>query len=397
MSGADYILAINLTVAGLLAASFAMVAAYDKANVAARWITASYLLGMVYFGCEALISIAGDSRVSVPVAFGTLLAAMAAFNVGLARSYRGAAPWRLMSVLFALSIIVVYLIQDMPRQSIARMMLYQLPYALMQVIGIGTVLVSRMRRPLDLALAGLLAASSLQFLSKPFLALALGGWGASPQSYLDSGYAMISQSLGSVFGIAIALMMLAILVSDMLAAATQKSETDTLSGLLNRRGFEARAQMAVRDAMRQGIAMSMVICDIDHFKAVNDSLGHASGDRVIAAFSGFLRNAAAANRHAAGRIGGEEFAVILPGTNLVAARLFAEGTRSAFASLRVDGLPDDRRFTASFGVAELTPGESIADLLVRADSALYQAKNAGRDCVRVSQPRMAQVPRNRVG
>ena len=124
--------------------------------------------------------------------------------------------------------------------------------------------------------------------------------------------------------------------------------------------------------------------------------GHASGDRVIAAFSGFLRNAAA-DHHAAGRIGGEEFAVILPGTNLLAARLFAEGTRSAFASLRVDGLPDDRRFTASFGVAELASGESIADLLIRADSALYEAKNAGRDCVRVSQPRMAQVPRSRVG
>ena len=125
--------------------------------------------------------------------------------------------------------------------------------------------------------------------------------------------------------------------------------------------------------------------------------GDASGDRVIAAFSGFLRNAAA-DHHAAGRIGGEEFAVILPGTNLLAARLFAEGTRrSAFASLRVDGMPDDRRFTASFGVAELASGKSTADLLIRADSALYEAKNAGRDCVRVSQPRMAQVPRSRVG
>ena len=207
---------------------------------------------------------------------------------------------------------------------------------------------------------------------------------------------MISQSLGSVFGIAIALMMLAILVSDILAQATQKSETDTLSGLLNRRGFEARAEMAVRDAARQGIAMSLVICDIDHFKAVNDLLGHASGDRVIAAFAGFLRSAAA-NHHAAGRIGGEEFAVILPGTNLLAARLFAEGARNAFSALRVDGLPQDRRFTASFGVAELAPGESITDLLIRADAALYEAKNSGRDCVRVSQPRLAPVPRQLAG
>ena len=161
MSGADYILAINLTVAGLLAASFAMVAAYDKTNAAARWITASYLLGMAYFGCEALIPVIGDSRFTVPVAFGTFLAAMIAFNVGLARRYRVAAPWRLMSVLFTVSIVVVYLIQDMPRQSVARMMLYQSPYALMQIVGIGTMLVSRMHRPLDLALVGLLAAEHL--------------------------------------------------------------------------------------------------------------------------------------------------------------------------------------------------------------------------------------------
>ena len=118
--------------------------------------------------------------------------------------------------------------------------------------------------------------------------------------------------------------------------------------------------------------MSLVICDIDHFKAVNDSLGHASGDRVIAAFAGFLRSAAA---------------------NLLAARLFAEGARSAFASLCVDGLPPDRRFTASFGVAELAPGEGMTDLLVRADSALYEAKNNGRDCVRVSHPRTVQISR----
>ncbi|TIM20324.1 MAG: GGDEF domain-containing protein, partial [Mesorhizobium sp.] len=114
-----------------------------------------------------------------------------------------------------------------------------------------------------------------------------------------------------------------------------------------------------------------------------DSFGHASGDRVIETFAGFLREAAAAH-HVAGRIGGEEFAIILPGTNLAAARLFAEGTRSAFGGLPIDGLPADSRCTASFGVAELHPSEDFADLMRRADQALYQAKNAGRDCVRVS-------------
>jgi len=104
---------------------------------------------------------------------------------------------------------------------------------------------------------------------------------------------------------------------------------------------------------------------------------------VIATFAGFLRDAAA-DHHVAGRIGGEEFAIILPGTNLAAARLFAEGTRSAFGALPIDSLPAEHRCSASFGVAELSAREGFSDLLRRADEALYQAKGAGRDCVRVS-------------
>ena len=81
---------------------------------------------------------------------------------------------------------------------------------------------------------------------------------------------------------------------------------------------------------------------------------------------------------------GEEFAVLLPGTNLVAARLFAEGTRNAFGGLMVEGLPATKRFTASFGVAERAKGETISDLMGRADKALYLAKNSGRDCVKIA-------------
>ena len=94
-----------------------------------------------------------------------------------------------------------------------------------------------------------------------------------------------------------------------------------------------------------------------------------------------------ASHHVAGRVGGEEFAILLPGTNLVAARLFAEGARGAFAALQMDGLPATRRCTASFGVAELAKDETINDLMARADKALYLAKESGRDCVKIA-PRL---------
>ncbi|MES0200264.1 GGDEF domain-containing protein [Mesorhizobium sp. M0011] len=384
MSGANFILLINLSVAGLLAASFMAVAFHDVGRAPARWLAFGYLLGMAYSAIEFSIPAFADARLPVVAAFAVFLGATIAFNGGLARKYGVAAPWKPMLFFLLATTIAVYFVQDLPRQSLIRIMAYQLPYAVMQFVGLAIVWSSRQKLArLDRILMAVLAASGLQFASKPFIAHALGGWGANPQAYLQSNYALVSQSLGTVFALALALLMLAILVRDVLAEVTSKSETDTLSRLLNRGGFTRHAELAVLGAMRQGVPVALVIADLDHFKSVNDSFGHASGDRVIEIFAGFLREAAAAH-HVAGRIGGEEFAIILPGTNLAAARLFAEGTRSAFGGLPIDGLPADNRCTASFGVAELHPSEDFADLMRRADQALYQAKNAGRDCVRVS-------------
>ncbi|MER9602419.1 GGDEF domain-containing protein [Mesorhizobium sp. M0243] len=384
MSGANFILLINLSVAGLLAASFMAVAFHDVGRAPARWLAFGYLLGMAYSAIEFSIPAFSDARLPVVAAFAVFLGATIAFNGGLARKYGVAPPWKPMLFFLLATTIAVYFVQDLPRQSLIRIMAYQLPYAVMQFVGLAIVWSSRQKLArLDRILMAVLAASGLQFASKPFIAHALGGWGANPQAYLQSNYALVSQSLGTVFALALALLMLAILVRDVLAEVTSKSETDTLSRLLNRGGFTRHAELAVLGAMRQGVPVALVIADLDHFKSVNDSFGHASGDRVIEIFAGFLREAAAAH-HVAGRIGGEEFAIILPGTNLAAARLFAEGTRSAFGGLPIDGLPADNRCTASFGVAELHPSEGFADLMRRADQALYQAKNAGRDCVRVS-------------
>jgi diguanylate cyclase (GGDEF)-like protein len=396
MSGANFILLINLSVAGLLAASFMAVAFHDVGRAPARWLASGYLLGMVYFAIEFSIPAFTDARPAVVAAFAVFLGATMAFNVGLARKYGIATPWPPMLFFLVAATIAVYFVQDLPRQSLARMMAYQLPYAVMQFVGLAIVWSSRQRRGrLDRILMAVLAASGVQFASKPFIAHALGGWGANPQAYLQSGYALVSQSLGTVFGLALALLILAILVREVLADVTSKSETDTLSGLLNRGAFTRQAEQAVLGAVRQAVPVALVIADLDHFKSINDSFGHASGDRVIETFAGFLRGAAA-RHHVAGRIGGEEFAVILPGANLAAARLFAEGTRSAFGTLPIDGLPPDNRCTASFGIAELHPSETIADLMRRADEALYLAKNAGRDCVRASAGPGGEWPSNAI-
>jgi diguanylate cyclase (GGDEF)-like protein len=382
MNGAFFILAINIAVAAFLAAAFLIIAGYEKTRVAGRWLAAAYILGIGYALMEFGIHWVDGSPPMVAGSAAILLLGMGAFNIGLAHRYRSKPPVFAALLIVAGGTLAAYLSTDLPRHSFTRMMTFQGPYFLMMVLAASIVLV-RMRKRSDYLFAGILCLSALQFLSKPFIAHAVGGWGADPSAYLGSTYAQVSQSMGTVFAIMVALATMVLLVRDILRDATAKSEIDTLTGLHNRRGFERRASHAVESAVRRHTPTSLVISDLDHFKAVNDTYGHAAGDQVLIEFAGLLQQTAA-GATTAGRIGGEEFAVLLSGANLAAARLFAEGARAAFSGMPIEGLPDDVRFTASFGVAELAPGENLDDLQRRSDDALYDAKRAGRDCVRVS-------------
>ncbi|MDW6021681.1 GGDEF domain-containing protein [Mesorhizobium sp. BAC0120] len=253
------------------------------------------------------------------------------------------------------------------------------------------------RTAIHRVLLGLALAAGLNFFVRPLLCMYVDGPYETYEGFYRSIYWTTVLLTHAILSIAIALTLIASIALDLIAELRSESETDPLSGLLNRRGFMERTSKILADVERRGVPVSLVICDLDHFKQVNDDLGHVAGDLVISGFAGFLREATAAE-HAAGRIGGEEFAIILPGADLTAARLFAEGTRAAFAMLAVEGLPESRRFSASFGVAELIQGEGVAELLARADAALYLAKREGRNCVRVARPsytRPSAFPRDK--
>lgn len=159
----------------------------------------------------------------------------------------------------------------------------------------------------------------------PFAALLLGGPGETPQDYLATTYAMFSQSTGTVFVLATALILMALLVGDLLAEADRRLNTDPLSGLLNRRGFEERLAELVAAHEFGGSPLSLVYCRLDRFKEINDTFGHAAGDRVIERYAAHLRKASS-GAHAIGRIGGEENAVALVHCNAATAKLFAEAS-----------------------------------------------------------------------
>jgi diguanylate cyclase (GGDEF)-like protein len=160
--------------------------------------------------------------------------------------------------------------------------------------------------------------------------------------------------------------------------------TDELTGVANRRRIEVLGAEAVRQARADERPLSVITFDIDGFKAINDRHGHLAGDQVIA-------RVAAACQHALrqsdeiGRVGGEEFVALLPDSGIDAAAQVGERVRAGVEALDFSDVAPGLRVTISLGVTALAPRDAdLADVLKRADGALYQAKAAGRNCLRTA-------------
>ncbi len=165
-------------------------------------------------------------------------------------------------------------------------------------------------------------------------------------------------------------------------ALERLSVTDALTGLPNRRALDEALSQELERALRYGQPMAVVILDIDHFKQVNDIHGHAMGDLVLRRFASLMAAQVRTN-DLMGRWGGEEFLLLCPCTGTEGALALAEKLRALLAAHEFEGLG---RRTASFGVATLSPGDTLQTLLSRADAALYEAKRRGRDCVQLAEP-----------
>ncbi len=153
------------------------------------------------------------------------------------------------------------------------------------------------------------------------------------------------------------------------------SVTDRLTGLYNRRKLDELLDEEVKRSRRHAFDFSVIMMDIDHFKLVNDNFGHATGDAVLADLAQILRQHSR-DADALARFGGEEFVIICRHSSPEGCRGMAEKLRNEIAG---HGFPKVGRLTASFGVAACRPGDSVASLLARADSALYRAKAGGRN------------------
>ncbi|WP_246696474.1 GGDEF domain-containing protein [Mesorhizobium sp. SARCC-RB16n] len=180
----------------------------------------------------------------------------------------------------------------------------------------------------------------------------------------------------AVMGAALAFAVLAAAFSDLLDDLRRERDIDPLTGALNRRGLEDRSNIVLRRVTTAPI--SLILCDLDHFKSINDTYGHQAGDDVLRGFGAALASELRWS-DLVGRIGGEEFAILMPDTPEAEAVAVAERVRARAEGQSYEKLTDGRRATASFGVIERRTGERLQDLMARADQLLYAAKSGGRN------------------
>ena len=176
-----------------------------------------------------------------------------------------------------------------------------------------------------------------------------------------------------------------------LRAMERQALTDPLTGAYNRRHLNRCLDAAIERQARFGESACLVLFDVDRFKDINDRLGHTAGDAVLKALV-VLAGRRARSLDGLFRTGGEEFALLLPGTILRGALTVAEQLRAVVAAARlVDGLS----ISISVGVSELAEGQSAREWIEDADRALYHAKNAGRNRVAAgsSQPATVRLAR----
>ncbi len=369
-------IAMNLAVALVFAGGYAAIALSGPRQRGALWFAACYLLGGVAPVCDILIAVGlRPAGLLEAIGFTAFLTALLLAPIGFAAVNGRRPPWgAALAILFG-GVALRAAIWSFRAGTFSYALAYQMPFAMAALLMTGTIWRVTPGQAWRGVALGLAIAMTVQFLLKPFFYAPLGG-GGPLEDYTRTPYSIVSLGSTGILMLASGVVLLVMTAQRAIEESEAASETDVLSGLANRRGFDRQARAALARADATGARLSAVMFDLDHFKAINDRFGHDAGDAVIARFAALLRRTAP-SAAVIGRMGGEEFAMLLEGVGLEGACLHAEAIRIRTA----DEGPGDVAVTVSGGVAEWRTGEPLADLMRRADKATYRAKAAGRNAI----------------
>lgn len=369
MNSALFVLAINMSISVIMAAAFVGLGRFDRRNVTARWFALAFALSTLSSVGEMILQAGIAVSLSRMLIALSMLGTFILIGRGLALRYRVELPWTGLLAIFIASLLLYLLILEQPREDLTRQLLYQLPYALLSLLGAYVVWRGKQRRPLDIALAILLITMAVHFATKPLIANLIGGVGGRAEDYMTTLYGLFSQATGGVLALGFAMLLLAISITDSMAAIIKHTERDTETGLLNPRGFEDHATRLL--AQKSGGDMALVLFSLD---AANPAPAFSA---IPTGFAGMLETLFGTDALIA-RLGGLQFAVLLPDANLFAARAQAETLIGRLAATEPPAAPP------SIGITEREPGDSLPELIARSQWACQEARRAGGNCVRLA-------------
>ncbi len=368
---------INPAIAFLFAATFAMLWLRDRS---ARHVLV-FAISYVLLGIGFLVFHYSPNPNGVVVAMvmhalysGSVLCLCWAVLRRVGVTPRMKVPLAIVAVAAALMVATNYAVDQNPR-------LYAANACYGLLIALATQVLSRAGggAVIDKAIRWLFGLTAAQFFVRPYLAIIASG-PMSAAEYRDSVFYSVVVVVIAVLSLAVAMALVAACVSDQMEKLKTENDRDLLTGLRSRRAFERDAITLLDEAFVKGVTITAIVADIDHFKRVNDIWGHQAGDNAIAAFGRLLANEVR-DTDCVGRIGGEEFCVLVWDCDGASSARLAERIRAAFSRLEVEGISADVRLTASFGVAERHSAEGYGRLFARADASLYEAKAGGRNRV----------------
>lgn len=378
MNAAVYALIANSCMAALFVVTYGVIALSYSRQRAAAWFMVSYLLGFFTPICHLLVLYTDHVALFSVVGYGVFLGGILAMAVGIQAFVGRRPPWRLILLLWGAGLALRLAIADGPRNTLPYELMFQLPFAIASFVVMLTARRIAQGGPIRAMLIGIFGVIGVHFLLKPWLVLTLGS-GPTPKSYLSSVYAVVSQISTGVLLVAAGLCLMLLVIQKALEETILDAETDPLTGLTNRRGLYRAGPRMLAEAAMHGEGLHALVLDLDHFKAINDRHGHAIGDMVLVAFAQVVQALTAPDMLAV-RMGGEEFAVLIPDADSDAqdnrATRLGDAIRDALKPFATQGLPG---LTVSGGIVRYRAGETLDELIGRADQLAYRAKRAGRD------------------
>lgn len=311
----------------------------------------------------------------------TLMFLAAWFNLVAARSHTGKRPLPLRHIVFALAgllALVVFFTAFHPSPS-ARLTLSSLASGSVYLLCAQAIASGGFERyPIRYLLAGVYGVHGLFILARPWLYTPSGPVGFGPVQAMAIPELIILESIIAMMLLGFGCLMLSNEFTN--HQLRRLAERDALTDVFNRRSFMLLLDKAMSRASRKNGPLAVLMVDLDHFKSINDSWGHKVGDDALRHFVE-IATQCLRNDDIIGRIGGEEFAILLPDSNLEGASRTASRLRALIANTPLQHNMQALHITASIGVASALASESAETLLDRADQAMYRAKQNGRNRV----------------